>query len=354
MARFAWPSKVYWGGWLLGGFYNFVQFGIGPEWKKVLVFAYAHFLTWAVIGLAILPLIRTYPLGRHWLPWAVHLAAGFFFVQLDITIGHLIFSALTGVYAELGLLDLMRTAFQSCIHLGLLTYWGFVAIVQAHDMNLLARRRQARIAEQQTALVRAQLHSLKVQLQPHFLFNTMHSIASLMHYDVDTAERMLNRLSALLRRSLQDAGTPTVSLRDEIGFIEAYLDIERIRFEERLSVAWLVPAGLLDHAVPPFILQPLVENAIKYGIAPRAEGGAVTIRARLDDADLVLEVADDAPHMLAAAKGFGIGLRNTRARLDALYGDRVAFELVREDRLTVARIRMPAAAPLDARELRHA
>jgi sensor histidine kinase YesM len=334
---------VYWCGWLLAGFYNFVQFGIKPHWRQVLIFAYAHFLTWAVIGLAILPLIRRYPLGRDWRAWALHLPASFFFVQLDITIGHLIFSRLTGTYAELGLLDLMISAFKSCIHLGLLTYWGFVAIVQAHDMNLLARRRQSQIAAQQTELIRAQLHSLRVQLQPHFLFNTMHSIASLMHYDVATAERMLNRLSELLRRSLQDGASPTVSLREEIGFIEAYLDIERIRFEERLCVSWLVPDQLLDHPVPPFILQPLVENAIKYGVAPRAEGGAITIRACREMDAIVLEVADDAPAMLAAQKGFGIGLRNTRARLDALYGERVRFELVREEPRTVARIRMPAA-----------
>ena len=168
----------------------------------------------------------------------------------------------------------------------------------------------------------------------------------MMHYDVASAERMLGRLSELLRRSLQDAGTPTVSLRQELAFAQAYLDIERIRFEERLCVICQLPDVLAEHPVPPFILQPLVENAIKYGIAPRAEGGTVTMRAYVHGGCAVVEVLDDAPDTLAAQKSFGIGLRNTRERLDTLYGDQMRFELVRERGHTVARIRMPLLVAL--------
>lgn len=341
MTRFRMPGPLYWGLWVLAGLYNFLQFGLGPQWPVALVFTYSHFLTWSVLGLAVLPLTARYPLGRQWRHWAFHLLAGSLFTLADIGIGHLIFARLTGVYAGMAFPELMLVAFKSCFHLGLVTYWGFIGSVHAHAMQQTLGRRQLQLAEQQTALVRAQLHNLKTQLQPHFLFNTLHSIGSTMHYDLGTAERMLARLGELLRRCLQDAGTATVSLRQELEYVQAYLDIERIRLEERLRIVRRLPDALLDHPVPPFILQPLVENAIKYGIGPRTEGGTLTLAARLDGDELVLEVADDAPEPAPAQKGFGIGLRNTRERLNALYGDSIRFQLTREQGHTVARVRLP-------------
>jgi LytS/YehU family sensor histidine kinase len=189
--------------------------------------------------------------------------------------------------------------------------------------------------------VHAQLQSLKLQLQPHFLFNTMHAIGSLMHYDVPTADRMLSRLSEMLRTSLRESDKPVVTLEQEKTFIEAYIEIEKIRFEHRLEVQWLIPDALLASAIPPFILQPLVENAIKYGVAPRAAGGTILIRAYAEQASLLLEVEDDAPAQASAQKGFGIGLNNTRQRLQALYGAGQNFELVRHAAGTIARIRIP-------------
>jgi two-component system LytT family sensor kinase len=344
MPQFKWPSATYWFGWTLACAFFVWMTGFGPHWKKVLMFSGAHFGTWAVLGLLIMPLMRRFPIRLHWRSWMFHVLVGVFFTQLDITLGHLVFRAFTGRFADMSLVQLMAVAFETCFHLALVTYFCFAGVVQGYDAHKLAHQRALQVVEHKAAMVQAQLQSLKIQLQPHFLFNTLHSIASLMHYDVATADRMLNRLSELLRISLQEVGNPVVRLRQEIGFIEAYLDIEKIRFEERLKVSWIVPADLLDVEIPPFILQPLVENAIKYGVAPRADGGSIVIRAYADEHGMLLEVEDDAPATLEAQKGFGIGLRNTRARLDTLYGPGKRFELLRENARTIARIRIPHPA----------
>ncbi len=218
-------------------------------------------------------------------------------------------------------------------------------MVQGLDALNRARHSEVRAEQHKSAFVRAQLQSLKLQLQPHFLFNTLHAIGSLMHYDVKTADRMLNRLSDMLRTSLRESDNSAVTLRQEMAFIEAYIEIEKIRFEHRLEVQWMIPEDLQGNAIPPFILQPLVENAIKYGVAPRADGGNIVIRAYQGSAGLMLEVEDDAPAGTAQQKGFGIGLSNTRSRLEALFGEGKHFELVREGAGTIARICIPVAVP---------
>ena len=305
------------------------------------VFNASHFGVWAVIGVFALPVIRRYPLRVHWKPWCFHILFGSVLTQTDVTLGHFLFAAFTDAYQGKSPIELFVIAYQTCFHIGLLTYFGFVGVVQGLDTLQLARRRAVQVAEHQTAYVNAQLQSLKLQLQPHFLFNTLHAIGSLMHYDVATADRMLKRLSDMLRTSLREADKPVVTLRQEIAFIEAYIEIEKIRFEERLGVAWGIAHELHECLVPPFILQPLVENAVKYGVAPRAAGGKIVIRAYAEGAALVLEVADDAPAGTAQQPGFGIGLANTRSRLAALYGAGPNLALVRSATGTTARIRIP-------------
>lgn len=343
--QFSWPSRAYWCGWALAGLYNFGRGIFGPI-VDGLIFNAAHFGAWALIGVVAMPLIRRYPLRLHARSWLFHIVFGAAVTQVDITVGHWIFSALTGAYHDASALEIVYIAFRNCFHLGLLTYFAFVGVIQGLDALKLARRREVQVSEHKTAYVKAQLQSLRLQLQPHFLFNTLHAIGSLMHYDVATADRMLNRLSDMLRTSLRESDNPVVTLKQEMAFIEAYLDIEKIRFEKRLGVEWAIPEHLHDSAIPPFILQPLVENAIKYGIAPRAGGGNIVIRAYNDGAALMLEVEDDAPAQGAQQGGFGIGLANTRSRLEALYGAGQNFELVRAGSGTIARIRigMPAMA----------
>jgi two-component system LytT family sensor kinase len=335
------PRLRYLGAWLLAGMYNFSRDVFSAPLLPLAMFNFAHFAVWAALGLLAMPLMRRYPLRRDLRPWLFHLAASAVFAQLDVTLGHLIFMAFTGQGQGLGLPEVARIAFVSCFHLAVLTYWCFLGVVQALDTQQLVRLREVQLAEHRTALVQAQLQNLRSQLQPHFLFNTLNVIASLMHYDVPAADRMLNRLGDLLRLSLRDTDKRLVRLEQEVALVEAYLDIERIRFERRLDVCWAIPAELRGSSIPPFILQPLVENAIKYGIAPRTAGGSVTIRAYAEADALLIEVEDDAPEGQARQPGFGIGLSNTRSRLEALYGAGKWLELVRAGAGTIARIRLP-------------
>ena len=344
------PRLAYVGAWLLvAAFYTWMHAFDGSQLFPLLMFNIGHFGAWMLLGLVAMPVIRRVPLRAHWRAWLFHFAFGAVLTQVDITAGHWFWFRFGGVAGPTNLLQIAVDAFRDCFHIALVTYFGMVAVVQGIDDGRRARAHAVESAEQRAAFDRAQLETLKSQLQPHFLFNTLHAVTSLMHYDVATAERMLHRLGDLLRRSLSEAGSEFVTLRAELDFLEAYVEIEKIRFEQRLRVSWDVPPSLCAIAIPPFILQPLVENAIKHGVAPHAAGGAVAIRARAEHADLVLEVEDDAPVSNVVTTGFGIGLRNTRQRLEALYGEGRHVELLRAGGGTIARIRLPGA--IDARRV---
>lgn len=205
------------------------------------------------------------------------------------------------------------------LHLDMLRYWGVVAI--EHVINY---HRQAR--EREVALAEAKLEVLKRQLQPHFLFNTLNSISVLMFENVALANRMLLRLSELLRAGLTNDSPHEVSLERELSFLDGYLEIERIRFGDRLTVNLDVDQATLGARVPNLILQPIVENAIKYGVAAVDRPSIVSISARKEGDDLVLRVRDDGPGIPRNAKR-GVGLSNTEARLRQLYGDEQKLEL---------------------------
>ena len=189
--------------------------------------------------------------------------------------------------------------------------------------RLRAARLEARLAE-------AELEALRARLHPHFLFNTLHAISTLMHRDVEAADRMLADLSDLLRLSLGTHTGQAVPLQQELDVLEHYLKIEQTRFQDRLTVQMTIDPATLDAQVPSLILQPLVENAIRHGIAPRAGAGRVEILARCDHRRLHLEVRDDGCGLPPAEHGRpqeGPGLANTRARLRQLYGAAQRFEL---------------------------
>jgi signal transduction histidine kinase len=208
----------------------------------------------------------------------------------------------------------------------LLLYVLIVGATHAVIYAARARERERQAERLAAQLTEAKLAALRSQLQPHFLFNALGAIAELMHRDVDAADRMIVRLSRLLRRSLDDGEAREVPLDHELTSLEPYLELEKMRLGERLSVTLdIEPAARLSR-VPALLLQPLVENAIRHGIAPRAAPGTVAIRAHVEDDALVLEVADDGAGLVAGAAG-GIGLTNTRARLAELYGAASALEL---------------------------
>ena len=192
------------------------------------------------------------------------------------------------------------------------------------------RERELRALQLETRLAQAQLDALKMQLHPHFLFNTLNSISVLMSEDVVAARRMLTRMSELLRASLENVGKHEVSLREELDFLGNYLEIEQTRFHDRLAVRMQIEPGVLDARVPNLILQPLVENAIRHGVAPRAQQGLIEISAVREDGMVQLKVRDNGPGLqLSAPESLtkGIGLSNTQARLNQLYGSHHRFEL---------------------------
>ena len=191
-----------------------------------------------------------------------------------------------------------------------------------------SQERELRASQLEGQLARARLQMLKMQLHPHFLFNALNSISALMHRDMDAADRMLGRLDDLLRRTLEQAGTQEVMLRDELNLLEPYLEIEQTRFGDRLSVQWDVEPAAMDALVPHLLLQPLVENSIRHGIAPRAQPGRVEISAHRADGMLRLEVRDNGRGLTpgGGTAGAGVGLANTRARLTQLYDGEHRFD----------------------------
>jgi LytS/YehU family sensor histidine kinase len=204
-------------------------------------------------------------------------------------------------------------------------YIPIIVIAHAVLYYTRYREREIRAAQLQAQLSDAKLLALKSQLQPHFLFNTLHSISSLMLRDVQAADTMIARLSDLLRMSLEDEGQHLISLKRELDFTQAYLDIEKIRFGERLKVVFNIPPEALDVLVPHFVLQPLVENSIKHGMSKRSAGGEITIGARLTRGTLDLMVRDNGSGSskpgVPSALDCGIGLKGTRERLRTLYGN---------------------------------
>jgi sensor histidine kinase YesM len=212
----------------------------------------------------------------------------------------------------------------------LFTYWAILGVIYAFNYYRKYREHELKASHLETQLAQAQLQALKMQLHPHFLFNTLHAISSLMRKDVEAADSMITRLSDLLRLTLETTGVQEVTLRQELEFLERYLEIEQTRFRDRLTVRMEIEPETLDARVPNLILQPLVENAIRHGIAPRSAPGWIEIRATHDDRMLHLQVRDNGPGLppdLEAEMKEGVGLANTRARLEQLYGAAQRFDL---------------------------
>lgn len=216
-----------------------------------------------------------------------------------------------------------------------LLYWGILAIDYGMARYRETREREVWASQLEAQLSEARLQALKMQLEPHFLFNSLHTIGQLVRTGQDTmAVQVVAGLGDLLRQMLDAATTHEVPLKQELDLIRGYLDIEQIRFRDRLKVVVDADPEALDAQVPYLVLQPLVENAIRHGIASRTTVGRVVISARRIAGELHLTVRDDGsglPPGLKAGEGRGVGLANTSARLHQLYGDEASFEVVNAD-----------------------
>jgi LytS/YehU family sensor histidine kinase len=207
-------------------------------------------------------------------------------------------------------------------------YWGIVCVTWVVSSYQQLRERERRTLELEARLMQSNLQTLKAQLQPHFLFNALNAIASLVRRKPHAAEDMIGSLSDFLRMTLDSGQQHEVPLRREIEFLGLYLEIQQARFGERLRIQKEIDPATLDVAVPTLILQPLVENSVRHGIEPRETGGTIKVRALRHENSLWLEVHDDgeglkAGHLTALREG--VGLSNTKARLQELYGDAHRF-----------------------------
>ena len=226
----------------------------------------------------------------------------------------------------------------------LMTYAAIVGLSYALGYYRESRAREIKAAQLETSLAEARLKTLEAQLHPHFLFNTLHAISTLVHTNPETADRMISRLSDLLRLAFEASGATGVSLQQELEFLQKYLEIEQTRFQDRLSVRFDIDPDTFDAEVPRLILQPLVENAIKHGVSPRSGQGLVAIAAQRRGNALSLEVRDDGVGLSPGARNNlrnGVGLSNTRDRLACLYGDAHRLEFSDGSNGLAVRIEIP-------------
>lgn len=215
-------------------------------------------------------------------------------------------------------------------HFNLAIYWGIVAVQHASSMYRKYQEQQLHASELQRQLMQSRLSALRAQLHPHFLFNTLNAIVVLVRqHKAREADEMLTNLSELLRQTLEEWEIQEVPLHKEIEFLKLYLDIEQIRFQDRLKVEMTLEPETLDSLVPCFLLQPLVENAIRHGIAKSSSAGNLTLKSRRIDSMLEIQVCDDGPGFsdTEIQRSKGMGLKNTRARLRELYGEEQSLRL---------------------------
>ena len=211
------------------------------------------------------------------------------------------------------------------------------------------REREEQQVRLSAQLAEARLSALRMQLNPHFLFNSLNAITVLVRdRNVQDASRMLELLSGVLRQVLQSHKRQEVTLDEELQFIEKYLAIEQVRFSDRLQINWAIDFDLRNALVPEFILQPLVENAIRHGIGKRSEEGLIEIVAAAANGDLMLSVKDNGPGYAATSEG-GVGLENTRDRLGTLFGEAAKLEIINAaEGGTMATVRLPLRRQLNA------
>ena len=336
MRKLRWvPGIVIFTAWsLFAGFmalqehYTAQVMGKPMTWAYTLRAEFTYAYVWALLTPCVLWLAKRFPVDqRNWYRMApLHAGACVLIVTVHKSAYVLLVPAFSPQWQVHDMASWMRSVMVS-LDYGVLLY-GIVLLIH-YAVKYYARYQEGRVRSSQleARLAEAQLTALKMQLHPHFLFNTLHSISTLVNEDPEAAEAMIARLSELLRLSLENTGAQEVPLSQELEFIERYLEIEQIRFEDRLRIHFSIDPQTLDAQVPNLILQPLVENAIRHGIAGNS-GGNVEVRSSLADGRLLLQVLDDGAGLASTCLNLpGLGLSNTRARLDAIYGKEHDFVL---------------------------
>ncbi len=314
-----------------------------------LLLGLALWYTWGLLSLGVFAFARRFPFTRG--NWRRRLPLALGFVVLVALVKIVLDYPAVEAFCcpEPGLMPLprfLRMAFTDQFHFYVLVSVGLLAGAHVWNAYREHHRRAVGAWQLEARLAQTRLELLRAQLHPHFLFNTLGAISHLIRHDADEADRILARLGDLLRHMLDTAGEPAVLLSQEIDFLRAYLDIERARFGERLCVAVDVEPGLEAALVPPLVLQPLAENAIRHGVARRPGGGRIEVRARRAGGKIRLEVWDDGPgisDLPLARRRKGLGLANTRARLEQLFGDGARLEVGNDAVGVLASLELPYA-----------
>lgn len=319
--------------------------GMDIPLSRVFAWQMLGWIPWALLTPAVLWLGRRFPLERPGLArnLSVHAAACALVAAAHaalFTVANLLLSPFES--RPRPFLEMFYGRLTSQFHIDLLIYGAVLGTSYAVGYYARFREREVRATQLEARLAQAELQALKMQLHPHFLFNTLNGIVGLVRdHKNSAAVEMIAGLSDLLRYTLDGAGRQEVTLREELEFLELYLGIQQKRFPDRLRVEMSVEPGTLEALVPNLILQPLVENAIRHGVSRRAAGGTVGVAAAREGGRLRLRVYDDGPGLQPQARreaasddgphegspSTGIGLSNTRARLKQLYGDAQSFEV---------------------------
>ncbi len=312
-------------------------------WRDMLAGRFADWYTCALFTPLFFWMGRRYPIDRK--SWRVMLPLTLVVTSVCVVIKY---SVLVPIEHALGLNlnatiggELSRNFANESM-----AFWAVIAIVHAFEFNRRYRERDVAAADLRARLSEAQLEALRSQIHPHFLFNTLHGISTLMHRDVDAADTMLTRLSDLLRLTMQHRGQNEITLRDELALVGQYVEIMRVRFGDRLTVTQSIRPEAFDALVPQFILQPLLENALDHGIARTAGPGTIEIAALTVDGRLEISITDNgvkSSGTVTRETRHGMGLANTRRRLEQLYG---AAQSISLEKLPERGTRVSVAIPL--------
>jgi two-component system, LytTR family, sensor kinase len=335
---------------LVAGFTVQLVFAVSMPWRTALLVSHHHWFVPFIVAIAGWAVARAFPMERGRFAWAapMHLAVAALVIALAGRVEKNVFpraasaahSTSAAAPLDAGLARAHRpnaTEHRQFFALLVSSRWQLHLAVLAVSMSLThawrlyqrVQERDRRALELTASLSRAKLEALRLQLQPHFLFNTLHTISHLVHRDPAAADEMITNLSELLRRSLED-GEQEVPLRRELEILDCYFAIEQVRLGRRLTITRHIDEAALDGLVPLLVLQPLAENAVRHGLEPRTAGGTITVHAERHGDVLRLEVTDDGRGLKPAdadTERRGIGLTNTEERLRELHGSAATLEL---------------------------
>ena len=306
--------------------------GFPPDFVDNLKMSLIQWLPWSILALLALRLAKKFPLDlkKWYTSIPLHILFGFSLSVLQ-ALFFVIYNVIIFGIAKMNPIKYFLASLTKTTNLNLMAYAVIVVAVQMWTFYKKNKANELRASQLQTQLVQAQLDVLKMQLNPHFLFNTLHVILAQIRKDPQAAESMIGLLSDLFRKTLETADLQEVPLKDELDLLKIFLEIQQVRFKDRLKVRMTIDPESLDIPVPNLILQPIVENAVRHGIAVQSGAGIITVSSQRRNNRLIVRVQDNGPGFLKNREVLfdsGFGLHNCRERLNRLYGEdyRISLE----------------------------